>query len=131
MSPAFFVCGMTQTTFRIINQRRGTVLAERATLAASFVARTVGLLGVSSLARGRGIILRPCASVHTYGMRFAIDVVFADSTDTVIGLHADVAPWRDGVGAHGAAYAIELPAGTIVATGTEVGDTLQMAPANS
>lgn len=66
----------------------------RLVLAANFPARACGLLARRSLAQGEGMLITPCAMVHTIGMRMPIDVVFVDCQWTVVHLAPDVAPYR-------------------------------------
>jgi hypothetical protein len=111
---------------QILNLTRGTSLADRCGLARSFFARLKGLMGHPGLAAGEGLLINPCSSVHSYFMRFPIDVVFADRNDVVVGLTAAMAPNRPYAGARRARYVIELPAGTIAASGTQLGDALRL-----
>jgi uncharacterized membrane protein (UPF0127 family) len=111
-------------TLRITNTTRGTLLADSCSEARSFLARGKGLMGHPGLAPGEGLLIEPCSSVHSFFMRFPIDVVFADRRHRVVGLTAAMAPNRPYAGAWGARYVVELPAGTIAASGTEVGDVL-------
>lgn len=62
-------------------------------------------------------------------MRFPIDAVFVDRARRVVKARADLRPWTFAVGARGAAEVLELPAGTIARTGTQVGDDLVYEPA--
>ena len=48
-------------------------------VARSFLQRARGLLGRAPLAADEALLIRPCSSIHTFGMRFAIDVVFIDA----------------------------------------------------
>lgn len=111
---------------QIQNLTRGTSLADRCGLARSFFARLKGLMGHPGLAAGEGLLINPCSSVHSYFMRFPIDVVFADRDDVVVGLTPAMPPNRPYAGARRARYVIELPAGTIAASGTQVGDKLKL-----
>ena len=111
-------------TLRVLNTTRGTALAERCGEARSFLARGRGLMGRPGLAPGEGLLIDPCSSVHSFFMRFPIDVVFADKANRVVGLTEAMPPNRPFAGSWGARYVVELPAGTIAATGTQVGDTL-------
>jgi uncharacterized membrane protein (UPF0127 family) len=72
--------------------------------------RLRGLLGRSELPAGEGLLLRPAASVHTWFMRFAIDVVFLDPELSVLAVRSDVGPWRI-AGKRGARAVLELAAG--------------------
>jgi len=109
---------------RVVNVTRGQTLAERCEVARSFVARGRGLMGRAELPAGTGMLIEPCSSVHSFFMRFPIDVVFADRAHKVVGLAPAMAPNRPYAGAWRARYVVELPAGTIAATGTQVGDVL-------
>jgi uncharacterized protein len=113
---------------QVRNLTRDTILAERAELAASFWARGRGLLGRHALTMGEGIVLYPNNSVHTFFMRFPIDVVFADTQARVVGLRANMPPQRPFAGAWRARYTIELPVGMIAQSGTTLGDQLAFSP---
>jgi uncharacterized protein len=62
--------------------------------AESMFGRMVGLLGRSSLPRGQGLLISPCNQIHTFFMKFTIDVVFLDSSDRVVKLCQNLKPWR-------------------------------------
>jgi uncharacterized protein len=66
----------------------------RAMLCTSFVERSRGLLGRRPLADSEALGLVPCASVHTFGMRYELDVVFCDRDNTVVHIARGVAPGR-------------------------------------
>ena len=68
----------------------------------------------------------PSNSIHMLFMGFPIDVLYVDSTLKVIGLHHTLRPWRFGRLYLRSRFVIELPAGTLRATGTQVGDQLQV-----
>ena len=112
---------------RAVNRTRGTVLAERLEVADSFGSRFAGLMGRPSLAAGNGLWLPGTGSIHMLFMRFAIDAVFLgpdapDGARPVVRPIACLRPWI-GIGlARGAKGVLELPADTIVATGTLPGD---------
>ena len=84
-----------------------------------------GLLGRPSLAPGEGLLLTPASAVHTFFMRFAIDVVFLDADLTVLGIRDTVKPWRM-VGWRGARSVLELPAGICEQRGLRTGDRLTL-----
>jgi uncharacterized membrane protein (UPF0127 family) len=86
--------------------------------------RLVGLLGRSSLAPGEGLVIEPCSSVHTAFMRFSIDVLYVDKHGKVIKATPEMKPFRVGGVLKTSCSVIELPNGTIEATGTVPGDEL-------
>lgn len=110
---------------RIHNETRDVELAGRAEVADRFLERLRGLLGRSGLERGQALVIEPCSSVHGVGMRFAIDVLFLDAEDRVI--HA-MRLRRFGFSpmVRRARKAIELPDGTLQATGTQRGDVVRV-----
>ncbi len=112
--------------FQVKNLTRGTTLAERLELAGEGEARRKGLLGRDGLAPGEGLWIVPCESVHTFFMRFAIDLVYLDRKKRVRKVRHAVGPWRLSA-CLSAQSVVELPAGTIAATRTECGDALEIA----
>ncbi len=90
--------------------------------------RTRGLLGREGLGPGAGMIIWECNSVHTFFMKFPIDVVFVDGAMRVVKIAACLNPWRI-AWAFRASAAIELGAGASAAAGIVVGDGLEIRPA--
>ncbi len=76
------------------------------------------------LAEGEGLILKGDKSIHTFFMRFPIDVVYADRMWQVVYLDPAMMPNRIGPFVTRAAYVLEMPVGVIQATGTAIGDQL-------
>ena len=109
---------------RVVNAQRGTSLGTRIRLADRWLGRLRGLLGSPPPGPGEGLMLTPCRSIHMLGMRFPIDVAFLDRERRVLAVRARLAPGLRAAGASGAQYALELPAGTLEATGTVPGDRL-------
>ena len=85
-----------------------------------------GLLGRDGLDSGEGLLLKPCGSVHTFFMRFPIDVVFLDRELEVVAVSAEVRPWR-AARARGAKAALELAAGEAARRGIGRGVRLRIA----
>ena len=108
-----------QATIRVDDR----VACERCDVADHPVARMRGLLGRSDLPRGEGILLRPAGSIHTFFMRFPIDVVFLDADDRVLKVVPHLAPWR-AAGVKGARSVLELAAGEADARGIRAGSAL-------
>ena len=111
---------------RIENVTRGVLLAERAELAQNPWRRLKGLLGRAGLKPGEGLVLRPCQAIHTWFMSFPIDVLHVDSGSHVCRVLTEVPPNRLGPFVLRSRYVVELPAGTVRASGTEVGDQLAL-----
>ena len=99
------------------------VVCERCLVAGSPLKRMRGLLGRRGLESGEGLLLRPAASVHTFFMHFAIDVVFLSRDGEVLKVADRVPPWRTAA-AKGAKAVVELPAGEAGRRGIRVGTAI-------
>jgi hypothetical protein len=113
---------------RVANSVRACGVANRCELANTFWTRFLGLMGRAPLEPGQGLLIYPESSIHMFFMRFPIDVLFVDQHDRVLALHESLQPYRSFASKWGARYVLELPAGTIQQTGTQVGDVLTLDP---
>lgn len=107
------------------NSRSGAVLASTVELAVTSAERRKGLLGRDAMAPHSALVITRCAAVHTFWMRFPIDVAFVDSSGTVRKVVEALAPWRM-AGALFASTAIEFPAGTLKHDILRVGDRVYL-----
>jgi uncharacterized membrane protein (UPF0127 family) len=107
------------------NRTRDTVLGESVEVADTSEKRRVGLLKHARLDSGSGLWIDPCESVHTFFMKFPIDLVYLDKHQKVRKVRHAVPPWR--LSACLTAHSIlELPAGTARKSGTLPGDELSI-----
>jgi uncharacterized membrane protein (UPF0127 family) len=104
-----------------LTREDGRVVCEHLLVAARPLRRMRGLLGRSELPSDQGILLRPARSVHTFFMRFPIDVVFLDRDEIVVGIEPALSPWKT-AGHRGAKAVVELAAGECKRRGLQVGD---------
>lgn len=116
-----------------IRLEHGPVLAQRAWATENTFERVQGWLKRDSIGPGEGLLICPCASIHTLGMRFAIDVAFLDRRGRILKMVPDVGParliwgpWR-GMLLPFAVQVLELPAGSLAAAGASVGHGLLFA----
>jgi uncharacterized membrane protein (UPF0127 family) len=107
------------------NLTRQKPLAGVLTIADSFLLSLIGLMGRSHLEAGHGLWIVPCQSVHTFWMRFSIDVVFLDEHSKVIHLVENLRPFRVSKHLSRARSVIELPVSSIRTTGTQIGDEIR------
>lgn len=111
-------------TVRAVNGTRGTVLGESVRVADTALSRIVGLLGERKLLPGDGLLIVPCQGVHTWGMRFPIDVVVLDGEWNVMAVRRRMRAFRMTRIFWKAAAVLELPVGMLDSTLTSVGDNL-------
>lgn len=107
----------------VINQESQVVLAAKLAIAQTFWLRLKGLIGTTTLASGEGLLIRPCGSVHTIGMKYPIDVLFLSSDLRVLKVVHAMGTMRTACCLN-SAMALELPAGTAAKTGTVAGQQL-------
>jgi uncharacterized protein len=113
--------------FTLINDRTHAVVASSVELAVTARDRMRGLLGRARLEPSAGLLLSPCAAIHTAFMRFPIDVVFVDGDGKALRVIRQLQPWRVAVSRRARAV-IELGDGTIGPGDVEIGDRLRVAP---
>jgi len=107
------------------NETKGAELAREVGLAKSMWHRFWGLMGRRSLPERHGLLISPCASVHTFFMRFPIDVIFVSRSGRVVKIVPAMKPWRTALGGSGAHSALELNAGE-AAGSVDVDDVLTL-----
>ncbi|NLK87886.1 MAG: DUF192 domain-containing protein [Clostridiaceae bacterium] len=110
----------------IKNATRKTILANKCELAASFFSRLKGLQFRRELPKGTGLLITPCDSIHMFFMRFPIDAIFIDSNNRIVYIEHNIKPWRISRVVKDARSVLELPSGTALSTGSEIGDILEM-----
>jgi uncharacterized membrane protein (UPF0127 family) len=116
----------TAKRHRVVNATRNAVLADKAEKADDAWARFVGLMGRAGLAEGEGMEITRCSGIHTFFMRFALDVLFLDDAGTVIRAIEAIAPWRMTRFYSAATRVVELPPGVISRSGTKEGDRIEV-----
>ena len=119
---------------RLLHDRTGADIATAVTLADTRASRRRGLLGRDSLDEGEALMLSPCTAIHTFFMRFTIDVIFVDRDSRVVRTVSRMRPWRIAM-AWRARSVIELPAGWLESLARRgaghtvtVGDQVYLAP---
>jgi uncharacterized membrane protein (UPF0127 family) len=109
----------------LINERTQETLASAVEVAGTSESRRRGLLGRDSLDPSAALIIAPCSAIHTFFMRFALDVVFVDRAGRVLHIVRDLPPWR--MAASLRAYAVvEMTGGSLQRTELAVGDRLYL-----
>ena len=120
--------GSRDRCFVVRNQIRGTIIADNVRLADTSRARRVGLLGQAALKPGEGLWIYPSQAIHTFWMRFPIDIAFLDRRLRVKRVYHRLSPFRLTRPVWKAHSVLELASGVLARTGTEVGDELQFSP---
>lgn len=111
---------------QVTNVTRDAVLVEAGRIADNVFTRVQGLMGKRGLEPGTGLLITPCSSIHSMWMRFRFDAVFISREGEAVHLIEAMPPWRASKMIWQAKSVLELPAGVIAQTGTQVGDQLKL-----
>ncbi len=118
--------GLRADAVEVVNPARGTVLGTRIRVAGNALSRAIGLLGQTGLNPGCGLLIDPSSGIHTFGMRFALDIVALDRDLRVCGLWENLGPFRIAGLSWKTRCVLELPVGAIRQSATQIGDRLMI-----
>jgi uncharacterized membrane protein (UPF0127 family) len=114
---------------RIFNTTRQNIVCERCQIADSLLPRMRGLSWRKSLDDDEGLLIVPCPSIHMFGMKFSLDVVFVTEEMIVTDIRQNIAPRQIYVAKDNAGKphsALEMPAGSVARCGVQIGDVLEV-----
>ncbi|MEA2507913.1 MAG: uncharacterized protein QOH48_2531 [Actinomycetota bacterium] len=109
---------------KIIVASSGTIVASDVRWASSAWERTRGLIGVDAIGEGCAMVFEPGRQIHTFGMRFPLDVVFCDRQWTILHIVRSMAPSRLTRLVWHSRYILELAGGSLPAD-LQVGQSLK------
>lgn len=108
---------------RLIIQESGQQVGHRIAEAYTFLRRLRGLMLTNSLSEGYGLHIRPCRAVHSFFMKYSIDVLHLDEAGQIVGIQNRLTPGKFGQTFRGTCSVVEIPAGTIERAGVRIGQT--------
>jgi uncharacterized membrane protein (UPF0127 family) len=101
------------------------ILSNDILIADTLVTRLIGLMFRKQLNGADGLLINPCNSIHTFFMRYSLDIIFLSSDNKVIKIIRDLKPWRMTWIYFRAKKTLELPAGKLPSDVKE-GDVLEV-----
>lgn len=110
----------------ICNVTKGTNLPQKVTIADNVLARSAGLLGTTKPDPDKALYLVPCKAIHTFGMKYSLDLVFLNIQGKVVKVVKNLRPNQMTSLVPEANCALEFPPNTIAAHQIEVGDELEV-----
>jgi len=113
------------SSLALTNTRHDRTVARKVLTAFDSKSRRTGLLEHDSLPESSALIIAPCQAIHTFSMRFSIDVAFVSKDGVVLKVRHAVPPRRIAV-CWRAFAVIELPAGALETSDTKRGDRLKV-----
>jgi len=97
----------------VLHLANGEILSRKITIAGNYPDRLRGLLGRKEILADEALIIKPCCQIHTFFMRFSIDVIFLDRYGSVMHVMENMPPWRVSRLVPSARMAVELPGGIL------------------
>ncbi len=116
-------------TAHIFNTTRQNIVCERCQIADGLITRMRGLSGRQSLGEDEGMLIVPCPSIHMFGMKFSLDVVFVTKDMVVTDIRHNIAPRQMYVAKNNAGKphsALEMFVGSVARCGVQIGDKLEI-----
>jgi uncharacterized protein len=113
-------------SLRLVNLDNGHVMAESIESAETFFTRLKGLMFRKQLSNGGGLYLHPCKSIHTFFMKFPIDVLYINKDWKIVGMEEKLEPGKIGRQFPGAASVVELESGSIQKNGIKEGQIVKL-----
>lgn len=110
---------------KAINKTKNTTIATNVKIANNMITRMVGLLLDSHLPEDKGLLIVPGKQIHSFFMRFIFDAIFIDKEGRVIHLIEKMHPWKCSKLVLKSKQVLELPAGTIEKSQTEINDIIE------
>ncbi|MFT8349080.1 DUF192 domain-containing protein [Clostridium saccharoperbutylacetonicum] len=111
---------------RVLNKNSNMLLADEVIIANTFMTRLKGLMFKRSLVEGNVLMIKPCNSIHTFFMKFPIDIIFLSKGNVVIHVIENMIPGKISPFVKGAISVLELQSGIIRKTETKKGDLLEI-----
>ena len=110
---------------RYLIKKQDQVIARNAAMASTFFTRAKGLLGIEKMTEFDALIISPCNSIHTFFMKFNIDVIFINNENKIVKIFENLKPWRMTRTYFTAKKVVELEAGSLKGQ-LNVGDQLEI-----
>lgn len=110
----------------LVNLSNGKTIAQDICVADTFLKRLVGLMFQKELSSEKALIIENCNAIHTFFMRFPIDVLFVDKNNRVVKVVKNFKPWRISAFVKNADYVVELASGSVTDSLVKVGDQIKM-----
>ena len=120
----------SSSRFSLVRDADGAIVVRELMLAGDSATRRKGLLGRDGLPEETGLIIAPSNAVHTFFMRFPIDIVFLTSDGDVLSIRSSVGAWRMAASFRGFAV-LELAAGRAARCGLTTGERLRLQAAEA
>ena len=110
---------------KLLNKTNNTIISENVIIADTFFKRLKGLMFSKELPDEKSLLILPCNEIHTFNMKYSIDVLYLDKNNNILAIDEDMKPGRIGRRVKESAAVVELPMGKIKKEGIEAGQTVE------
>lgn len=117
---------MDNKYYKAVNTTTGEVIADKVTIAQDFRSRSIGLLNRQSLNENEALLIKPCTSIHTFFMKFPIDVLFLSKEGKVIKIEHSLKPWNLSGCLLGCFMVLEIQPGKLAKTAIKLGNSIEI-----
>ncbi len=117
---------MTDKFYKAVNKTTGEVIADKVTIAQDYKSRSIGLLNRQNLSENEAMLIKPCSSIHTFFMKFPIDVLFLSKEGRVVKIRHSLKPWRLSGCLLGCFMVLELQSGKLTKTTITIGNLVEI-----
>ncbi|OIO36833.1 MAG: hypothetical protein AUJ74_00975 [Candidatus Omnitrophica bacterium CG1_02_44_16] len=111
---------------KAINVTTGEIIADNVRIAQDFMSRSIGLLNRQNLNENEALLIKPCPSIHTFFMKFPIDVLFLSKEGNIVKIAHSLKPWRLSGCLLGCFMVLELPPGKVLKTTIKLGNVIEI-----
>jgi uncharacterized protein len=109
---------------KLINKTNNTVISENVMVANTFFKRLKGLMFTSELPEHNALHIVPCKEIHTFNMKYSIDVLYLDKNNNILAIDEDMKPGKIGKRIINAVSVLELPSGKVRKLEVKIGQTV-------
>jgi len=111
---------------KLINKTNNTIISENVMIANTFFKRLKGLMFSKELPEEKSLHIVPCNEIHTFNMKYSIDVLYLDKNNNIVAINEEMKPGKIGKRVKKAVSVVELPSGKVKRAGIEVGQTVEV-----
>jgi uncharacterized protein len=109
---------------KLINKTNNIVICENVMVADTYFKRLKGLMFTKSLPEQNALHIVPCNEIHTFNMKYSIDVIYLDDKNSILAIDEDMKPGKIGKHVKNAVSVVELPSGKVKKLEVKIGQTV-------
>lgn len=111
---------------KLYNSTQNNLISDNVNVAENFFSRAIGLIEKKSFPDAQALVIKPCNSIHTFFMKFPIDVLFVNKNNKIISIYENVKPNRILPVHFNSKLVVELASGQIRVNNICLGDIIRI-----